>query len=165
VKNCSFKRRRKMNIWLAIGIVTLAIFSGMYIRYAWQKTKQEEPPRRWVEKDRIIYLSLAPGKTIAIFRGSFFENEERTTERIYTAARERKFTKIDAGIACWLSTNFSKSELAEMGLSWIIFMSGEKTLIALEVETDGPFCPMLECRGDAEFKFPSEFYGFAFDAP
>ena len=60
--------------------------------------------------------------TIAVLKGSLFEDNDRFTKKIRAYAAKRKFSAPNAEVACLIRAKFTDKEIEAMGLSWIITM-------------------------------------------
>jgi hypothetical protein len=74
---------------------------------------------------RQILLKIKPSKKgtvtqIAVIKGEFFSDENRTTSKIREEANKRKLSKPNTEVACLIRDMFTDGEIKEMGLWWIV---------------------------------------------
>lgn len=59
---------------------------------------------------------------IAVLKGMFFEDNDRTTKKIRAEADKRAFMKPNAEVACLIRELLTDKEIEAMGLLWIVLM-------------------------------------------
>ena len=59
---------------------------------------------------------------IAVLKGMFWNDNDRTTSNIRAEANKRKLLKPNAEVACLIREMFSDEEIEAMGLLWIVVM-------------------------------------------
>jgi hypothetical protein len=93
--------------------------------------------------------------TVAVIKGSLFEEMERTTDNVRTLALQRQFEVPDPELLCLVREKFLDKDLLAMGLFWVIGMhtpidvEGEPRLLGADriEDRDGYGSFMVAYRG------------------
>lgn len=78
---------------------------------------------------RQVLLNIIPSKKgtvtqIAVIKGEFFSDGNRTTSNVRIEADKRKLVKPNLEVACLIRDMFTDEEIKTMRLSWIVTMHG-----------------------------------------
>jgi hypothetical protein len=103
---------------------------------------------------------------VAVLKGQFIENYDRTTERIWAGAEKYNFSKPNAELACLIREKFPDQEIEAMDLRCIIAMhvpintsDGKSDLLGVDRDYAGLGLnayqghPLVEWRRDVGFAF------------